>query len=86
MEAVDREGFYLGAGLANLINAFVPDVIVLGGGVVESWSLFEARAHEVIHQHCRLVPHARTALRRASLGDRTGLAGAARVWFHRFGE
>lgn len=86
VEAVAREGFYLGAGLANLINAFVPDVIVLGGGVMESWPLFEARAREVIHQHCRLVPHERAELRRASLGDRTGLAGAARVWFHRFGK
>ncbi len=85
-EAAAREGFYLGAGLANLINAFVPDVIVLGGGVMESWPLFEARAREVIHQHCHLVPHERTELRRASLGDRTGLAGAARVWFHRFGK
>jgi len=85
-EAVEREGFYLGAGLANLINAFVPDVIVLGGGVMESWPLFERRAREVIRRHCHLVPSERTDLRRASLGERTGLAGAARVWFHRFAE
>ena len=84
VEAIERESFYLGAGLANLINAFVPDVIVLGGGVMESWPLFEAGAREVIRTNCRLVPHELAQLRRASLGDRTGLAGAARVWFHRF--
>ncbi|MBE0696633.1 MAG: ROK family protein, partial [Anaerolineaceae bacterium] len=33
---------------------------------------------------CTLVPYEKTELRLASLGVRTGLAGAARVWYHRF--
>lgn len=81
---VDREGVYLGIGLANLISTFVPEVIVLGGGVMESWHLFADQAREVIRRNCTLVPYEKTDLRRASLGARTGLAGAARVWFHRF--
>jgi glucokinase len=85
-EAVLREGYYLGVGLANLVSAFVPDVIVLGGGVMESWPLFEHRARTIIRQSCGLVPHEFTHLRPASLGARTGLAGAARVWYHRFGQ
>jgi glucokinase len=85
-EAVLREGYYLGIGLANLVTAFVPDVIVLGGGVMESWPLFEGRVHTIIHQVCGLVPHQLTQLRPASLGARTGLSGAARVWLHRMGE
>lgn len=83
-EAVMREGYYLGIGLANLVTTFVPDVIVLGGGVIESWSMFAETARSVIRQSCGLVPYERTALRPASLGTRTGLAGAARVWFHHF--
>jgi glucokinase len=83
-EAVIREGYYLGIGLANLITSFIPDVIVLGGGVMESWSLFEGQALSVIRQTCGLVPFERTALRRAALGAQTGLVGAARVWFHHF--
>ena len=31
---VDREAYYLGLGIANLINLFVPDRIVLGGGLI----------------------------------------------------
>ncbi len=85
-EAVLREGYYLGIGLANLITSFIPDVIILGGGVMESWPLFERRVQTIIRQTCGLVPHDLTQDRRASLGARTGLAGAARVWFHRFGE
>ena len=83
-EAVLREGYYLGVGLANLISAFVPEVIVLGGGVMQSWLLFEAQVQAVIRQNCGLVPWQRTELRPAVLGARTGLAGAARVWFHRY--
>lgn len=85
-EAVMREGYYLGIGLANLISTFVPDVIVLGGGVMESWPMFQNQALTMVRQSCGLVPFERTTIRRASLGARTGLAGAARVWFHRMGS
>jgi glucokinase len=85
LSAVEREGYYLGVGLANLVSAFVPEVIVLGGGVMESWPLFEQKVHEMIRKNCNLVPFEKVYLRRASLGARTGLAGAAQVWFHRYG-
>lgn len=86
LEAVEREGYYLGIGMSNLVNQFVPDVIVLGGGVMNSWALFEDAVRASIRQNCLLVPHERVALRTAALGAHTGLAGAARVWLHRYGE
>lgn len=82
--ALDREAYYLGLGLANLVTMFTPDVIILGGGVMESWRLFSARVRDIIRSTCGLVPHEKTQLRRASLGIHTGLAGAAAVWFHRY--
>jgi len=83
-EAVTREAYYLGLGLANLINLFVPEVIVLGGGVMKSVSLDELR--KVISQGCRFVPFEQTELALASLGEDANLIGAARVWHHRFGQ
>lgn len=83
LRAVEREGYYLGLGFANLVSLFTPDVIVLGGGVMESWHLFEGRVREIIRSSCGLVPHEKTRLVRASLGAQTGLAGAGAVWFHR---
>jgi glucokinase len=82
-EAVAREAYYLGLGLANLINLFVPDRIVLGGSVMKGVSLDDLR--KVIAQGCRFVPFERTELALASLGDDANLIGAARVWHHRFG-
>jgi glucokinase len=84
--AVRREAYYLGLGLANLINLFVPDVIILGGSVMKSADLFLDGIRKVISQGCRFVPFEKAKLAMASLGDDANLIGAARVWHHRFGQ
>lgn len=84
-EAVAREAYYLGLGLANLINLFVPEMIVLGGSVMKSAPLFLDDVRKVIAQGCRFVPFEKTELSLASLGEDANLIGAARVWHHRFG-
>ncbi len=83
-EAVTREAYYLGLGLANLINLFVPEVIVLGGSIMKSVRLDDLR--KVISQGCRFVPFEQTELTLASLGENANLIGAARVWHNRFGQ
>jgi len=82
--AVEREAYYLGLGLANLINLFVPDVIVLGGSLMKSAALFLDGIRKVVRQGCRFVPFEKTELALASLGEDANLIGAARVWHHRF--
>ena len=83
-QAVEHEGYYLGLGLANLINLFTPDAIVLSGSVMKSAPMFMGRIHEVIRKGCRFVPAEKTELTLASLGEDTNLIGAARVWHSRF--
>lgn len=82
--AVDREGRYLGLGLANLVTLFAPDAIVLGGSVMKSAALFLEEIRKTICQCCRFVPYEKTDLTLASLGEDANLIGAARVWHHRF--
>jgi len=84
--AVERESYYLGLGLANLVTLYTPDAIALGGGVMKSAHLFLGGVRSVIRQNCGLVPFEKTEVLVASLGPDTALAGAARAWFHRFGE
>lgn len=83
-EAVDREGYYIGVGLANLISSFCPGMIALGGGVMRSAHLFMDRVREVIRINCSLVPYEKAKLVMASLGADAGLVGAWRAWHHRF--
>lgn len=86
LQAVEHEAFYLGLGLANLINLFTPDAIVLSGSVMKSAPLFLDRIREVIRSGCRFVPAGKALLTLASLGEDTNLIGAARVWHYRFGK
>jgi glucokinase len=86
VHAVETEAYYLGLGLANLINLFTPDAIVLSGSVMKSADLLMGRMRDVIRKGCRFVPAEKTELALASLGDDTNLIGAARVWHYRFGS
>jgi glucokinase len=84
LAAVAREAHYLGLGLANLITLFIPDVIALGGGLMNSRHLFWGKIQETIRANCGLVPFEKVRLVPAALGPQTGLAGAAQVWLHHF--
>jgi glucokinase len=84
--SVVREGHYLGLGIANLINLFTPDIIVLAGSLMKSAPLFLEEIRRTISRGCRFVPYEKTELALASLGDDANLIGAARVWHHRFGH
>lgn len=84
LAAMERLGYYLGLGLANLVTIFCPDMIALGGGVIESSHLFLERARQVVREVCTLVPSEKAELAVASLGADAALAGAAQVWYHRF--
>ena len=83
-QAVEHEAYYMGLGLANLINLFTPDAIVLSGSVMKSAHLFLDGIRTVIRSGCRFVPAEKTNLTLASLGDDTNLIGAARVWHYRY--
>jgi glucokinase len=65
---VEREAYYMGLGLANLVNLFAPEVIVLSGSVMKSASLLLHGIRTVICRGCRFVPFEKTEIALASLG------------------
>jgi glucokinase len=79
LEIFRRMGVYLGIGLANLINILNPEMIVIGGGVVNGWDLFEKHMHQQVEE--RAFPLLRVKIVRAKCGDDAGLLGAARLAF-----
>lgn len=83
-KAVEREAYYLGVGLANLVTMYCPDAIALGGGVMGSAHLFLERAREVVRTSSTLVPADKAEIMLARLGPDAGVAGAARAWHNRF--
>lgn len=85
-QAVERGAHYLGLGLANLVTVFSPDMIALGGGLMQSADLLLPGALAVVREICTQVPLERTSIVLASLGQDVGLLGAACVWRYRSGE
>ncbi len=70
-------GSMLGIGIANLINIFNPNMIVIGGGVKDAWDLFIGATHEEIMKRAFQVPAERTEIVPSLLGDDAGIIGAA---------
>jgi glucokinase len=76
-----RMGVYLGIGLANLINILNPEMIVIGGGVVNGWDLFQKHMLHEVEERAFPLLAARVKIVRAECGDDAGLLGAARLGF-----
>jgi glucokinase len=79
LEIFRRMGVYLGIGLANLINILNPEMIVIGGGVVNGWDLFEKHMHQQVEERAFPLLAERVKIVRAKCGDDAGLLGAARL-------
>ena len=72
-------GRMLGIGIANLINIFNPQMIVIGGGVKDAWPLFIDATREEVMRRAFQVPAERTEIVPTLLGDDAGMVGAAAV-------
>jgi glucokinase len=85
-EVMEETGFYLGVGVANLINMLHPEVVVVGGGIAQAGDLLfgplertmRARAVEIQSRKVRIVP--------AQLGDNAGVLGGVVLALQKMGE
>jgi glucokinase len=77
MAAIDLLGRRLGIGIANAINTFDPDLIVIGGGVCVAGELLLAPAREEAAKYVLTGVGTRTEIRQARYGSRAGVRGAA---------
>ena len=81
LDVFRKAGAYLGVAMANLINIFNPEMIVIGGGVSAAWDLFAQPAREEVMRRAFPVPAQRCQIVRAECGDDAGLLGAAWLAF-----
>jgi glucokinase len=81
IEVFRRMGVYLGVGLATLINILNPEMIIVGGGVVSGWELFERHVRSEVAERAFPLPAAEVKIVPAECGDDAGLLGAAHLAF-----
>lgn len=80
-DVVENYLHYLSEGVANLINIFAPEAIILGGGVCNEGDALLVPLKEQVIAKCYggdLIHHAEISI--ASLGNDAGLIGAAMLF------
>jgi glucokinase len=78
---VDAFTRYLIQGILNVCILFVPDVIVLSGGIMRSADLFMPHLEGALQAYTEMVPAHRVHITPAKLGYYAGLYGAAyTIW------
>ena len=80
-EVVETIGYRLGVAIANYVNIFNPEVVVVGGGFSDAGELLLAPARKVVAERALPLPRDIVRITRAVLGAEAGLIGAALVGF-----
>jgi glucokinase len=76
-EVIEDGAYYLGLGLANVVNFLNPRRIILGGGVVEAIDEFFDAAERQTRKHALTHAGEEVEIVKAGLGDFSGVVGAA---------
>jgi len=76
-KSYDEFGHYLGISLANVVNLIDPELIIVGGGVIESSDLFLSRTKKIMRQYIKSPEAKVVKIVKGKLGANAGAIGAA---------
>jgi glucokinase len=76
---VDEVGTALGAGVASMVNALNPQLVILGGGVIEGLPELVVRVEETVRKRALPVSADTVRVVKSELGPHAGVVGAA-LW------
>ena len=76
-EVLELIGARLGAGLTSLVNAFNPEVVVIGGGVIAAGELLLGPARAVVAERALRPSRDQVRIVPAHFGAEAGMVGAA---------
>lgn len=78
-EILRDAGRYLGIGIANIINIFSPQAIILTGGLTGMWNIYVQEAIKEAHKRAFGELFENTKIIPSELGDDAGLIGATKL-------
>ena len=79
IQIIEQTANYIALGFVSVIMLYLPDCIVLTGGVVRSFDLLEPHIQRTIARHNVIVPAHQVQIRLSELGQQAGMFGAARA-------
>lgn len=74
---IERAGRHLGVGIANIVNIFNPEVVVVGGGAVGAGELLLEPARREVGERALRPSRDLVRIRQAHFGPEAGMLGAA---------
>ena len=78
-EAMEETGEILGFGLVNVINLYNPECVIIGGCMSAAGERLLSKAREVVDTHALEISRKACTIVTASLGDASGMLGAAKA-------
>ncbi len=75
--AFEELGRFLGLAFANIVNLIDPEIIIIGGGVVESSDLFMKEAKKTMSEYIMSSEAKKVKIVKGKLGAQAGAIGAA---------
>lgn len=77
LNCITEAAEYLSSGLASVINFLNPEMLVLGGGLIDAVDFFFDLTKRKTRAKCLPTPSEKTLIEKAMLGDYSGVVGAA---------
>ena len=85
-QVVEQSATYLGMGIANIVSILNPEMIVLGGGLMQAADLLLEPVRRTVAQWAQPVAAQQVRIEMTQLGEDAGLLGAARLALGDSGE
>lgn len=76
-EVLEQIGFYLGVGIANLVQLYDPEVVIVGGGIAGAGEWLFGPMRRTARARARMVTFDPQRIVGAELGDDAGVIGAS---------
>jgi glucokinase len=81
---VEDAAYYMGVGVANLINLFAPELVVIGGGLgVGEWDFISPIVSRICSTHVRIGIRGKYRIEKSIVDVNAGVLGCAKTVFDR---
>ena len=80
-EVLEETGMWVGIGVANLIQLYNPEVMIIGGGISQAGDLLFEPILRTVNWRAQMVPACTACIVPAALGDDAGIFGGAVLVF-----
>jgi N-acetylglucosamine repressor len=77
--ALEMTGYYLGLGIADIVLAFDPEAIVIGGSIIKAWDLIYPKIMETVMTRAFFGRQRNTTILPSALSSSAPILGAAAV-------